>query len=214
MGRHYTQRGNIIRYNYIHDLPVEGQPNAVYLDDCWSGTTVYGNVFYRAHRGVLIGGGRDNTVANNIFVECHPAVYVDARGLTWARFWFDGRDPTLLDRLNAVHYKQPPYSVQYPQLVTLWQDEPALPKGNSIVRNVCYGGRWLHLQDGLTDKGIKIERNYIGPHPGFVGFAHKNFQLREDSPAYKLGFKRIPMEKIGPYSDEYRTLSALRSSGG
>lgn len=214
MGRDYTQRGTIIRYNYIHDLPAEGQINAVYLDDCWSGTTVYGNVFYRAHRGVLIGGGRDNTVANNIFIECHPAVFLDARGLSWASFWFDGRDTTLLDGLNAVHYNQPPYSIRYPQLLELWQDEPALPKGNSIVRNVCYGGKWLEILDGITGKVLKIEGNYIGPDPGFVDLAHKNFQLRDDSPAYKLGFKHIPLEKIGLYPDEYRTVAAPHSVGG
>jgi len=213
MGRDYTQRGNIIRYNYIHDLPVETEVNAIYLDDCWSGTTIYGNVVHTAHRAVLLGGGRDNTVANNIFIDCHPAVFVDARGLGWARFWFDGRDPSLLDRLKAIPYNKPPYSVEYPQLVNLLQDEPALPKGNSIVRNVCYGGQWLQLLDGLTSKVVKIEDNYLGPDPRFVDFAHQNFQLRNDSPAYKLGFKPIPMEKIGLYSDEDRTLAKPSSSG-
>lgn len=210
MGRNYTMRGNVIRYNYIHDLPVKGWINAVYLDDCWSGTTVYGNVFYRAHRGVLVGGGRDNIVANNIFVECHPGIYFDARGLTWARFYFDGRNPTLLDSLNEVQYKKPPYSVQYPQLANLLQHEPALPKGNSIVNNVCYGGRWLELMDDVSETIIRMEGNYIGLDPGFVDLAHKDFRLRENSPAYKLGFKRIPFEKIGLYWDGYRPLSALR----
>jgi parallel beta-helix repeat protein len=211
MGRNYTMRGNIIRFNYIHDLPVKGWISAVYLDDCWSGTTVYGNVFYRAHRGIMLGGGRDNTLANNIFVECRPGIYLDARGLTWARFWFDGRDPTLMDRLKEVQYKKPPYSVQYPRLVDLLQDEPTLPKGNAIVRNVCYGGRWLDLIDNVSAKVIRMEGNYIGLQPGFVDLAGKDFRLREDSPAIKLGFKRIPMEKIGLYSDEYRTDSVSRS---
>ncbi len=214
MGRNYTMRGNVIRYNYIHDLPVKGWINAVYLDDCWSGTTVYGNVFYRAHRGVLVGGGRDNTVANNIFVECHPAIYFDARGLTWASFWFDGRDPSQLEALKAVPYNKPPYSVEYPKLANLWHDEPALPKGNSILHNVCYGGRWLELIDGVSEKIITMEGNYIGLEPGFVDLAHKNFQLHEDSPAYRLGFKRIPLEKIGLYSDEYRTTAVLQPFGG
>lgn len=213
MGRNYTMRGNVIRHNYIHNLPLAGWVNAVYLDDCWSGTTVYGNVFYRAHRGILLGGGRDNTVANNIFVECRPGVYLDARGLTWARFWFDGRDPTLMDRLKEVPYKKPPYSVEYPWLVNILQDEPALPKGNAIVHNVCYGGRWLDLIDGVSAKIVKMEGNYIGLHPGFVNLAERNFRLREDSPAIKLGFKRIPMEKIGLYSDEYRTGKVSRPFG-
>ncbi len=206
MGRDYTQRGNVIRYNYIHDLPVETSVNAIYLDDCWSGTEVYGNVVYRSHRGVLLGGGRDNRIANNVFIDCHPGIVIDARGLTWARFWFDGRDPTLRERLEAVPYNRPPYSTRYPQLLTLWQDEPALPKGNSVVRNVCYGGEWIELRDGLSARVIEIENNYVGLNPRFVDRARLNFQLREDSPAYKMGFQRIPIEKIGLYSDEYRTL--------
>ena len=112
---------------------------AVYLDDCASGTLVYGNVFYRAGRAVMIGGGRDNTIENNIFVECPIAVHVDARGLGWAKFWFNGKDNTLIDGLKAMHYKEPPYSTRYPQLVTLFEDpDTAVPKGNSIVRNVSY----------------------------------------------------------------------------
>lgn len=41
--------------------------------------------------------------------------------------------------------------------------------------------------------------------PGFVDPENGNFQLKQDSPAYTFGFKRIPVEKIGLYVDEYRT---------
>ncbi len=40
--------------------------------------------------------------------------------------------------------------------------------------------------------------------PGFVDLKGENFQLREDSPAWKLGFKRIPIERIGLMKDEFR----------
>ena len=169
---------------------------AVYLDDCASGMLVYGNVFYRARCAVVIGGGRDNTIENNIFVECNPSVHVDARGLGWAKFWFNGKDNTLIDRLKAMHYKGL-LTARYPQLVTLYEDpDTAVPKGNSIVRNVSYGGKWLDLLDGMTDKIVHIQDNFIGGDPGFVDATHGNFQLRDDSPVYKLGFKRIPMEQI------------------
>jgi parallel beta-helix repeat protein len=204
MGRDYTERGNMVRYNYFHHLgrggvKPEDLVQAVYLDDCASGTLVYGNVFYRAGRGAMIGGGRDNTIENNIFVECTPSIHVDARGLGWAEFWFNGKDNTLIDRLKAMHYHKPPYSVRYPQLVSLYEDpDTAVPKGNSIVRNVSYGGRWIDFLDGMTDKIVHIQDNFISGDPGFVDAAHDNFQLRDDSPVYKLGFKPIPMEQIGP----------------
>jgi beta-lactamase class D len=40
--------------------------------------------------------------------------------------------------------------------------------------------------------------------PGFVDASHRDFRLRDDSPAWKLGFERIPVEKIGLFTDEYR----------
>ncbi len=90
MGRDWTMRGNVIRYNFFHNLGGsksefggEGFFDAmgVYLDDAASGTTVLGNVFYKAGRGVLLGGGRDNAIDNNLFIECSPSVHVDARGI-------------------------------------------------------------------------------------------------------------------------------------
>jgi hypothetical protein len=40
--------------------------------------------------------------------------------------------------------------------------------------------------------------------PGFVDLKHGNLQLRDDSRAFQLGFKRIPMEQIGLKVDEFR----------
>ncbi len=196
MGRDVTQRGNVVRYNYFHHLG-HRDVQSVYLDDCTAGTFVYGNVCYKGARGVLLGGGRDNIIENNVFVECNPAVHVDARGMGWASFWFDGRDNTLMDRLKAVNYTQPPYSVRYPQLLTWLEDEPAVPKGNKIERNICVGGRWLDLYDGLAEEIVTVRDNWTEGDPGFVAPDEENWQLREDAPAYRIGFKPIPMEKIG-----------------
>ena len=216
MGRDMTMRGNVIRYNYLHDIQpaVRNVPGfftdvmAVYLDDCFCGTTVYGNVFFRAGRAAMIGGGRDNTIENNIFVDCNPAIHVDARGRGWASFWFNGKDSTIMDRLKEVPYNQPPYSTRYPHLANLLDDDPAEAKYNRIVRNVWFGGRWIEMQDGLTDKVVTFEANLLGEDPGFVGAklplakdapspAATAFQLKPGSPALKLGFKQLPLGQIG-----------------
>lgn len=44
----------------------------------------------------------------------------------------------------------------------------------------------------------------IEDDPGFVDAAARDFDLRADSPAWKLGFQRIPFEEIGLRSDEHR----------
>ncbi len=148
-GRDYTWRGNVIRYNYWHDLKGPGLHGvtAVYLDDFSSGFTVHGNIFYRAGRGVQVGGGRDNAVTNNLFIECEPAVHLDARGLGWASNYFNGEYPWLFDRFREIGGDQPPYSTRYPKLVTLLGDQPAVPKGNVLRANLSWGGRWMDVYD-------------------------------------------------------------------
>ena len=209
MGRDWTQRGNVVRYNYFHHLGHEGKGvgvMAIYLDDWSSGTTILGNLCVRAGRAILIGGGRDNLVENNVFVDCTPAIHVDSRGLGWAKNYFDGRTTTLIDRLKAMDYRQPPYSERYPELLTLYEDDPAVAKGNRIVRNISVGGRWLDLRNGLTDQIVMLRDNLVDVDPHFVDRQHGNFALRADSPAWKLGFQPLPIDQMGLDKNQPRAI--------
>lgn len=202
-GRDWSQRGTIIRYNFLSNIGRK-DINGVYLDDFTSGITVFGNIFYKVSwAAVLLGGGRDNIIENNIFIDCNPAVWIDARGIIWSKNCFDGTNNVLFDRLDAVNYTQPPYSLRYPRLLNVLNDEPALPKNNKIVGNICSGGQWLKLLHG-AEKFVTIKDNLLQVDPGFVSARKLNFQLKSTSPAYRLGFKRIPMEKIGLQRDEFR----------
>ena len=87
-GRDWSTRGNVIRYNYFHDMEMidtstNMEMQAVYLDDMHSSTAVFGNVFYRVDSVALFGGGRDNTFENNLMLECKKPFVMDARGATW-----------------------------------------------------------------------------------------------------------------------------------
>jgi hypothetical protein len=207
-GRDWTWRGNRIQYNYFHhmgDFKTLHGVQSVYLDDCASASTVYSNVFYKAGRGVLLGGGRNNVIDNNIFVDCTPAIHVDSRGLGWFKSFLDDPNNSMYVALRALPYKQPPWSTRYPELVNVLEDEPGLAKYNTISRNICVGrGKWLDLHDGLTDKVVKLENNLTDQDPRFVDAAHQDFRLKDDSPALQLGFTPIPVEKIGLYNDPLR----------
>ncbi|UCG50200.1 MAG: right-handed parallel beta-helix repeat-containing protein [Phycisphaerales bacterium] len=198
-GRDWTTRGTVIRHNYFHDIrgPYTHGAMSVYLDDAASGTTIYGNVFYKASRAAFIGGGRDNVVENNIFVECEPAVHIDARGLGWAKkYAVRGGGWQMYDKLAAVNFDKPPYSTRYPKLARILEGDPAVPEGNVVRRNIRVGGRWMDLQ-GVDAKLVTMEDNLTEGDAYFVDAGGKNFQLRDDSPAYKLGFERIPIDQIG-----------------
>jgi len=195
-GRDWTMRGNVVRYNFMHHVTGFRDRGCVgvYLDDMLCGTTIFGNVFYQVTEAAFVGGGRDTVIENNIFVDCRPAVHVDARALGWAA---DTVPTTMIERLQAMPYQQPPWSTRYPLLVGITQDEPAAPKGNLVLRNICVGGRWDEIEEKIRPL-VTFRDNLLDQDPHFVDPARLNFQLRADSPAYRLGFKRIPVEKIGP----------------
>jgi hypothetical protein len=194
-GRDWTMRGTKVRYNYFHHISgFEGRGCVgVYLDDQLSGIEIRGNLFYKVTRAAMIGGGRDCSIVNNIFVDCVPATHVDSRGLGWAAFERD----TLAKTLAAVPYQGPLWASRYPKLVHILDENPMAPLGNLIARNICVGGRWGDF-DAPAKPLVTFRDNLLDQDPRFVDAAHQNFQLRDDSPAYKLGFERIPLEKIGP----------------
>ena len=201
-GRDWTMRGTMIRHNYFHHINgFEGRGCVgVYLDDMFCGTTISGNLFYKVTRAAFIGGGRDCRIENNIFVDCNPALHIDARAMGWAGYHVNDIMKT---RLTAMPYKSALWIERYPELVDIWEDEPAAPKGNVVARNISVGGKW----DGVRDEArayVAFADNLIDAAPHFEGIPPENFQLRDDSPAYKFGFKRIPIEQIGLYEDKNR----------
>ncbi|MCC5834508.1 MAG: right-handed parallel beta-helix repeat-containing protein [Opitutales bacterium] len=167
-GRDYTSRGTIVRYNFLHDLHGPGLHGvrAVYLDDFASGIQIYGNVFHRAGRAAFVGGGRDNVISNNVFIDCEPSVQIDGRGLSWANHHLDEDHPnyvpTLRNFMRDARVDQPPYAERYPELQKLFTDEPKVPKGNIVANNISYDGIFLDLFDGVDFDTVEVRDNYIG----------------------------------------------------
>ncbi len=202
-GRDWTMRGTVIRHNYLHDITgFEGRGCVgVYLDDMFCGTEICGNVFCRVTRAAFIGGGRDCRVENNIFVDCRPALHIDARAKGWAGYHVD---TTMTDRLKAMPYQSELWTKRYPQLVTILEEEPAAPKGNIVARNISSGGRWdgvykdarpyVTFSDNLQSEDVVLE-----------GATVQEFRLKDASSANKIGFQPIPFAKIGLIQNERRS---------
>jgi tetratricopeptide (TPR) repeat protein len=202
-GRNWTMRGNVIRYNYMHD--VAGFENrgcvGVYLDDMFASAEIYGNIFHKVTSAAFIGGGRDCTVENNIFVDCKPALHVDARALNWAHYHADEwiAEATEKGTISGIAYRQEPYASRYPKLPTILDKEPKAPEGNIISHNICVGGKWDDIES-IARPYLTLENNLLDTDPLFVDAAGLDFRLKEDSPAYNVGFKPIPIEKIGLFN--------------
>jgi hypothetical protein len=219
MGRDASEFGNVIRYNFVHhvgvtDNGVEGDrtegSTGVYLDDFACGTEVYQNIFYKVGKeraSVIINGGMDNLIDNNIFIDCRYALYASALFKGWAKSMLVNFEEGGLyrTRLDAVNYKQPPYSKEYPTLVNICEDNPAQPKRDLMRNNVYVNCGKIYRWN--KDPNITLEGNFeTNDDPGFVNRKALNFNLKEDSIVFKMipGFRRIPLEKVGLYVDDYR----------
>ncbi|MFP4056631.1 MAG: right-handed parallel beta-helix repeat-containing protein [Candidatus Brocadiia bacterium] len=211
MGRDWTARGTIIRCNYWHHIQGPGRLGAmgVYLDDQASGITITGNIFYKVTRAAFIGGGRDNVVENNIFVDCRPALHIDARGMGWRKKQTDNPKGTLRTRLRAMPIDGELWRRRYPNLPDILDDEPNAPKRNTIVRNICVGGQWEEIEPKAR-KYQTIEDNLVDADPQFVAPEKLDFRLKPTSPAFDLGFKPIPVDQIGLYEDPRRASWPVR----
>ncbi|MEX2567592.1 MAG: right-handed parallel beta-helix repeat-containing protein [Cyclobacteriaceae bacterium] len=198
-GRDPSERGHVVRYNFFHHLNSIHATHAVYHDDGASGMEVFGNIFYKpGNRVALIGGGHDNPYTNNIFIGAEIAIHVDNRSQQgWGKYIVE--EGGLIDiRLKMVNHNEPPYSVKYPNLAKHWEDNPSLPKRNTVSKNVFYNvekivhgnKEWLPFKDDnwITDED-----------PGFVDEENMNFELKENAKAFKEipGFEPIPFSKIG-----------------
>lgn len=192
-GGDWTERGLSITHNRIHDATI-----AIDLDDFASGSVIQGNVFHDT-KAIVIRGGRNHRIANNIFVDCVPAIDVEARGmsesetvkarLTELRQTFDARKPLT-----------PPYSIRYPDLKEVaayyFHELGIPPEGNLITRNICVGD-WIETDNPVTRKLLATQNNFLDGDPGFADIGARNFHLPEDAEVYELGFKPIPLDEIG-----------------
>ena len=200
IGRDYTERGNIVRDNYFHDLGGVGIGSmAVYLDDCSSGTTVTGNIFYNVMRGAFIGGGRDNIVENNVFINAATSVHVDARCTSQATVWHDMTFQTMRQRLEDMRYTEAPYIDRYPALWTLaplMQAGRAVPpEGNRVKRNLVWGVSWLDQQ--LAGASLDLSGNL--PFAGVMQFdaVARRLRVTDQQALDRIGFRAIPLDRIG-----------------
>ncbi|MGN0852267.1 MAG: right-handed parallel beta-helix repeat-containing protein [Kiritimatiellia bacterium] len=141
-GRDWTTMGNVLRYNHTHDLGAEGDhanTMGFYFDDCDCGDAVYGNVFHNVARGIMVGGGREHPIRNNVFSRCKIGLSIDCRGMTW-KHWnsreHGGESWMLEEKAKKLDYTNGVWAAAYPRLARIMQDHPREPLYNPVENNV------------------------------------------------------------------------------
>lgn len=200
-GRDWTFRGNIIRYNYIHNientLDKYGKMG-IYLDDCMSSADIIGNVFYKVDRALMIGGGRDNKISNNIIINCTNSISFDERGLTW-------KLDSLYNNLKKVPFQSEIWKKRYPKLYDILQDSlPGKPVGNIVTKNALYMTSSPSIAPSVIKNGTVSENVLLEQDISFINKDTLDFEVLNNFPIHISGFCQIPFNKIGMYKDTYR----------
>ena len=210
-GRDWGARGNVIRYNFIHDCKnstfnmTPTNMHAVYLDDCLSGNTVFGNIIYKIQGHALLnGGGRDNVWENNVVADCGFFHHGDGRG-TRRITTIPGDSWNLLEKIQKMNYQQPPWSTTYPALAEIpnsWAEitnqNYQFPGGTVISRNVNWNNKTDYDEKDTAFAYYAEMTNNIEQDPLFVDLAGYDLTLSTNSPAFDIpGFQPIPFHNIG-----------------
>jgi hypothetical protein len=198
--------GNVLRHNFIHHT---GHALGIYLDDADSGDTLEGNVMCRMGTGAVIGGGHDNILRNNVAIDCQGGFGIEARGVGRK---YDQDSGMLRDykKLNPV---TSPWSTRFPSLPRLLQNNPGLPNGCVLERNVVIGTdkKAEHFKVVMVKDNVALMLEDMG----FANADKLDFRMAADAPVFKkvAGFAGIPFEKIGLYVDKHRTNLPSHQSG-
>ncbi|MDA3926106.1 MAG: right-handed parallel beta-helix repeat-containing protein [Kiritimatiellae bacterium] len=212
VGRDWTQRGNILRYNYWHHIKGSSSYGGmtIYLDDQHCGHTIFGNVFERCNQSVFIGGGDDNKVLNNVFIDSYKSAHLDNRGMGWQKAFTDNTNSSIHKQLHSMPYSSKLWAKAYPELVNVLDDDPGVPKRNVFARNVSCGGQWdaiskkiVHLQTVTNNIVFNDDKAWVTLTKDEQG-RPVELSFKDPDAVKKIGFEPIPVQKMGLYKDPRR----------
>ena len=163
-------------------------------------------------------GTRDAVQRNNIMVlDGSNGTFNGAAGVVWDKAQ-QGNASAYIADLRAVQWDSGIYAERYPELATLedfWPAGGALacaanercgaaPYGNVITTNVIVGAEQVLTPPPAPyffSAMFNVSNNLVTADPGWANADARgslNFTLAPGSPAWALGFERIPTECFGP----------------
>ena len=186
------QRGTRVRANLIHDVRDKTYgASGIYADEGASQITFEENICYNVDdNGFQLHFGFENVVRNNIFES-------GRLGALWV--WMHDLNPGLILKHNILIAKDNDYifggaKVDVPPCTmesdyNLYWDYSKTPIMGNLFKTE------KSFEDWQTEN--ELDRNSIVADPEFCDYENKDFTLKKNSPAYKIGFRDIDMSDVG-----------------
>jgi hypothetical protein len=202
--------GNEIRRNYIHHLNGVGMQQGIRTDAFLKNTMITENVIYNCNGGGINLKYYENNAYNNIIADIHDIVYENSAGKTNRMFigYFSIMDVFTRDKMppytscniqNNILYKVASHN-------TFYRQGTINGKLTELKIEECNIDKNLYYDVNLPDHGQAAvdyyrtrgaDKNSLVGDPMFRDIKNGDFRLKENSPAYKLGFKDIDVTCIG-----------------
>ena len=219
-GYSYSTYGNIVRYNCITNIGSgDFTPNGIYFDDNSSGQTAYGNILVNIPGyAILVGGGRDNTIENNLVINSSKMIDYDDRAYDGYHNdgWYaknckspDGRSWQLVKSAKEFNTS---IGNKYEGIDRMHQDYSRVddegfavnPSGSSLKNNIIISKKNKVGDIAKTVKKYSVVENnqtftLTGAKSSFEDYENGDYRIKKDSKISKKcpGFKEIPIDKIG-----------------
>ncbi len=195
-------RDNVLDHNLIHDVGNEefDIQSGIYLDDAADYFTITNNIIYGIHgthgNQAMYIKGIGNRIENNILI-------VDGKAQSAIRSFFmaDERCDTHTYRRNIIALLTPEAGIYD---FNNWSEDRVAecdwnlyfnPKGPLKMLGQAPGGTSYEVWRSAL--GGKFDTNSVCADPLFSNPDKRDYSLRPDSPALKLGFKPIETREIG-----------------
>jgi hypothetical protein len=164
----WSARGMRVQNNFVSHLgwasgASQLSATGVALNDLTSQALLSRNVFFKIGGvGVRVGGGRDNTLRFNVFVDVRTAVALDDRGRQagWLGPAVNNTNSSLWQTLLQWPITALPWRTAYPRLPELVRDAPGAPKGNRVLDSLHLHGAFLDTTfdlSGLVEVDARLQ---------------------------------------------------------
>ena len=191
-----TGRGNIVRYNYLHDNVAHSLPPAIRCDDDQHETLIYGNVLYNnAGFSAGIASKGVNDIINNFIVD--PAVVPRSGYISFE--WVPVTDSEVHRNIIVSHPEGgKAHNERYRGRDNQGRPKPKLVE-TDMDKNLYYHPTDSHWMDEhlLKMRSVGKEKASRVGDPLFVDPAGGDFSFRPESPALKLGIEPLDVSKMG-----------------
>lgn len=182
--------GNVVRFNYIHDIPALHPTSAIRMDESQTGTLVENNVIFN----VSVAGitpKQENTIRNNFIIQActrKNAGFVRALG--------HGEGLSDIER-NVMYNVHPDRSFYSRYKIDQYSDEELARRTIDCNLYFCPGTAPDDWPDLACLKSKGFDKQSVFSDPMFVDWKNGNFTLMPESPALQLGIRQIDISTAG-----------------